>query len=174
MAKTLNESNGTFFMNKNIETPKNPFTEQLEQLKDEKAATEAKNLLFELEKKKQEEIESKLNHLEMIPMYNKVILLPYPVNPYRKIVEGHIIVDYDGSFKNPDTGEYDKMEQLVSCAKVIEVGPEVKYLKVGDDVYYDSRTVYPVPFMSLGYKLTTEVQILCVLNEDLKERFKME
>jgi hypothetical protein len=109
----------------------------------------------------------------MLPMFNKVILLPYPNNPYKKSIEGSIIVEYNGDFMNPDSGEKDKLQELVGCAKVIEVGPEVKYVKAGDDIYYDPRTCYPVPFMSLGYKLTTEPQILCVLNENLKERFKM-
>ena len=104
---------------------------------------------------------------------NKIILQPYPVNPYRKVVEGSLIVDYTGAFKNPDSGEDDKLQELVGCAKIIEVGPKCKYLKPGDDVYYDTRTEYPVPFMSMGYRLTSEPQILCVLNEKLKERFNM-
>lgn len=106
-------------------------------------------------------------------MNNKIIILPYPENPYKKVIEGNIIVEYDGSFMNPDSGQKDKMQTLVGCAKVIEVGPECKYLKPEDDVYYDTRTTYPVPFMSLGYQLTTEPQILCVLNSNLKERFNM-
>lgn len=142
-----------------------------EQLKKENYAKELKKALFEAEKSKQEEINKKIEKLEMLPLYNKIIIQPYPVNPYRKVVEGNLIVDYTGGFRNPDSGEDDTLDTFVGCAKIIETGPEVKYLKVGDDVYYDTRTVYPVPFMSLGYRLTTEPQILCVLNENLKERF---
>ena len=142
-----------------------------EKLKKENYAKELKKALFEAEKTKQEEINKKIEKLEMLPLYNKIIIQPYPVNPYRKVVEGNIIVDYTGGFRNPDSGEDDTLDTFVGCAKIIETGPEVKYLKVGDDVYYDTRTVYPVPFMSLGYRLTTEPQILCVLNENLKERF---
>lgn len=174
MEKSLNEAAGTYFMGKNlIETPKNPFTAELERQKEQKAQEEARSLLLELEKKKQVEIDTKLAHLEMLPMMNKIILLPYPTNPYKKIMQGNIIVDYNGSFKNPDSGEQDKLKELVGCAQVIEVGPDCKYLKPGDDIYYDTRTTYPVPFMSLGYQLTTEPQVLCVLNENLKERFNM-
>lgn len=154
--------------------PVNPLKKEIEQLKDEKAEQEAKQMLLELEKKKQEEINAKIQRLELMPLGNKVIILPYPENPYKKVMEGNIIVEYTGSFLNPDSGEQDKLKEFVACAQVIEIGPECKYLKPGDDVYYLPNTAFPVPFMSLGYKLTTEPQILCVLNESLKERFKME
>lgn len=170
------EQNGKFFMGntkQNLIMPESPFTDEFEKLKREKEEEELRKLLFEAEKTKQDEINKKLQSLEMMPLGNKVIMLPYPVNPYRKVVEGSIIVEYTGSFRNPDSGEMDKHKELVSCAQVIEVGPEVKYLKPGDDVYYLPNTAYPIPFMSLGYKITTEPQILCVLNDSLKERFKM-
>jgi len=153
--------------------PINPLEKEFEIAKLEKEQEEARAMFLELEKKKQEELEAKLDTLEMIPMLNKIVLLPYPKNPYRKVMQGSIIVDYTGEFNNPDSGEKDKLKELVACAQVIEVGPEVKYLKPGDDVFYDTRTVYPVPFLSLGYLLTSEPQILCVLNEKLKERFNM-
>ena len=164
---------GKYFMSNrsNLEVP--TIKDAAERLKEEKAAEEIKKALFEAEQNKQAEINKKLETLEMLPMMNKIILQPYPVNPYRKVVEGSLIVDYTGAFKNPDSGEDDKLQELVGCAKIIEVGPECKYLKPGDDVYYDTRTVYPVPFMSMGYRLTSEPQILCVLNEKLKERFNM-
>ena len=167
------EQMGKYFMSNrsNLEVP--TIKDAAERLKEEKAAEEIRKALFEAEKNKQAEINKKLETLEMLPMMNKIILQPYPVNPYRKVVEGSLIVDYTGAFKNPDSGEDDKLQELVGCAKVIEVGPECKYLKPGDDVYYDTRTVYPVPFMSMGYRLTSEPQILCVLNEKLKERFNM-
>lgn len=168
------EQFGKFYFNgdKKLITPENPFSAELEKQKLEKEAEEANKLLIQLAQEKQKELDEKINNLEMIPIFNKVILLPYPTNPYKKIMDGHIFVDYSGDFLNPESGERDTLKELVGCAKIIEVGPECKYLKVGDDVYYDTRTVYPVPFMSLGYRLTTEPQILCILNEGLKARFE--
>lgn len=142
-------------------------------LREEKEAEELKNLLFEAEKNKQKEINDRIEKLELVPMANKILIQPYPVNPYRKVVEGNIIVDYTGSFMNPDSGEEDNLKELIGCAKVVEVGPECKYVQNGDDIYYDTRTAYPLPFMSMGYKMLSESQVLCVLNEALKERFNM-
>lgn len=174
--KTIAETNGQFLMSKNA---KYEFSDEylLENLtkkkKQEEETAEANKLYMEAEKKKQKEINAKLESLEMLPMGSRVILSAYPQNPYRKVVEGNLIVDYDGGFFNPDTGNMEKMDTFVGCAEVIEAGPECQYLKSGDDVYYDTRTVHPVPFMSLGYVITHEQGILCVLNESLKERFGM-
>jgi hypothetical protein len=154
--------------------PENQILRAAQKQRESKEMEEAKALYLEVQTAKQKELESKLETLELMPMYNKVIILPYPENPYRKLVQGSIIVEFTGEFNNPDTGEKDKQETFVGCAQVKEIGPDVKYVKVGDDVFYDNRTCYPVPFMSLGYRLTTEPQLLCVLNEGLKTRFKME
>jgi hypothetical protein len=171
--KTLSSASGKFYMNNGKFGDDLLLENQIARKKEQDLVEEANKLYLEASQKKQEEINRKLETLEILPMTNKVILSMYPENPYRKVLEGIIIVDYDGSFMNPDTGEKDKLKQLVACAKVIEVGPEVKYVKPGDDVYFDPRTCYPVPFMSLGYLLTSEPAIHCVLNEGLKTRFNM-
>lgn len=168
------EQNGTFYFPHKKESklilPEKPLEDLFEKSKFEKEQEEAAKMLFELEKKKQEEINAKVEKLEMLPLGNKIVILPYPSNPYKKIMEGSIIVEYDGSFKNPDSGEGDKLKEFVACAKVIEVGPDCTFIKPGDDVYYMPNTAYPLPFMTLGYKVTTEPQTLCVIGEGLKER----
>lgn len=170
--KTLDEAAGKFYIGKNTIKADNEAL-SLEKLREQAEAEKLNKLLLEAEQAKQEEIDRKLATTELVPNGNKVILQKYPRNPYRKIMEGSIIVDYDGTFKNPDTGEEDKLKELVSCAKVIEVGPECKWLAPGDDVYFDMRTVYPLPFMSMGYLLITEPQVFCIVNEGLKARFNM-
>lgn len=174
MGKTLDEANGVFYMGKNlshIPTIEEAIAEKKSKEQQEKFEQEARRLYLEAEKKKQEEINSKVEKIELLPMGNKMLISKYPQNPYRKVVDGNVIVDYQGEFMNPETGQQDKQEELVACAKVIEVGPECKYVKKGDDVYFDTRTTYPVPFMSMGYLSTSEPQIICILNEGLTERF---
>lgn len=153
--------------------PMNPFTEQAEEIKLEKDAEEATKKLLELSKQKQEELEKKLEKLEIMPLGANIILLPYPENPYRKVMNGSIIVEYDGSFKNSDTGEWDKQQIGIGCAKVIEVGPNVKQVKTGDDIFVDFRVLVTIPFFGAGYRLASEPQVICVINENLKERFNM-
>ena len=161
-------------MGTNLIKPDNSLERQFEKARIEKEIEDANKAFIELEKQKQAEIDKKLETLELMPMLNKIVILPYPRNPYRKLIDGNLIVDYIGDFNNPDSGEKDTLDTLVGCAKVIEVGPEAKYIKNGDDVFYDTRTCYPVPFLKLGYLLTAEPSILCILNDGLKKRFKME
>lgn len=155
--------------------PKNDIEIMAEQMRDEKEAKSTFEKLFEIEKAKQDEIDAKIEKLELIPMRANVLILPYPSNPYRKIIdkETGIYFAENKYYKNPDTGEMDERKLGIGCAKVVEVGPECKYVAVGDDIYYDTRTVVPIPFYGNPYKLLTEPQILCVLNENLKERFNM-
>jgi hypothetical protein len=174
MGKTLGEANGQFLMGKNIITPTDPLQDQIRRYREEKDAAELAEKFSTIDKEKQKEIEEKLSKLECLPLGNKIIMLPYPVNPYRRVLTAKgIVTDTGGAFLNPDTGEWDKEKELVACAKIIEVGPDCKYLEIGDDVFYDTRTIYPFPLFNLGYMLTSEPQILGVLNEGLKNRFKM-
>ncbi len=176
MANSI-ERTGRIFMG----TSKLDFDESLllenasKKRKDEELAKQAAELLIAAETEKQKEIEAKLETLEMLSVGPKVVILPYVKNPYRKLIsEGGILIDYDGEFKNPDTGENDKMEKGIRCAKVIEIGPEVKYLKPGDDIYYVSNSALPIPFFNQGYQVIAEQNALTVLNEGLRKRYNME
>lgn len=174
---SLKESQaGKFFMadrKNNILLEENPILVEAQKQREQKELAEANKLFLIAQEQKQKELDEKLERLELIPMGPKVILLPYALNPYRKVMEGKIIVEYTGDFVNPDSGEKDKLETFIGCAKIVEIGPEVKYVKNGDDVFYDTRTAYPLPFMQQGYKVTVEASLIAVINEDLKNRFKM-
>lgn len=171
------EQNGKFFMGnraENLIVPQNPFTDSVRKLKEEKEAKELGELYIKLASEKQEELENKISTMEIMPVNINIIILPYPTNPYKKMVSkgGLLIGEYSGSFQNPDSGEGDTLNLGIGCAKVIEVGPACKYIKSGDDVFYDTRVQKPIPFMGCGYFLTNEQNIICVMNEGLTERFK--
>ena len=168
---------GNFYMpgNDTLIVPKNPFSEGAEQVKADKQAEELAERLKEAHANKQKEIQERLEGLQVVPNANRIIIMPYAENPYvRVMTESGIYLDTSGGFDNPDSGTRDTLQEVIKCAKIIEVGPDCKRVQKGDDVYYDSRTVYPLPFMSLGYMITTEVQLLAVINNDLKERWGME
>ena len=161
-------------MSKNIIIPGNPIEEEFRKNEEAKKAEELAQKLKEAHIAKQKEIEEKIKDLELVPNGNRLILMPYPSNPYvRVLTESGIFIEPNGSYFNTDTGEMDQSQELVPCAKVIEIGPDVKYVKIGDDVYYDSRTAYPLPFMNQGYKVTSEPQIIAIINSKLKERLGM-
>lgn len=166
---------GNFYMgNNNLEVPKNPFADGAEKVREDQRAKELQERLKEAHLEKQKEIEERLVGLEVVPNGQRIILMPYPTNPYVKIMtESGIYTQPTGTFMNPDSGTLDTMEEITVCAKVIEVGPDCKSIQIGDDVYYDKRTAYPLPFMGLGYQVSSESQIIAIINNNLKERLGM-
>lgn len=109
---------------------------------------------------------------EIMPLYSNVILLPYEQNPYANLLTESGLQLTNGEFDNTDSGEHDRLELYISCAKVVEVGPKGEYVQAGDDVFFDTRSARPVPFMRQGFFITAEQNLICVMNDDLKERFK--
>lgn len=124
--------------------------------------------------KRAEEITEKMENMEIMPSGLYILCKPYAKNPYQKIEitdSGLVIPEYTGSFKNPDTGEQDTEEQLTVVATVLEVGPLVKYVKSGDDIYYRKHQGVPVPFFRQGFEVVAETQVQVIINSGLKERF---
>lgn len=113
---------------------------------------------------------------EIKPMFNRVLIKPFKVNPFQKTVqENGIITDIGGATPryeiNPKTGKYEEQKQFIVTGLVVEVGPEIKYLKEGDVIYYRVDTVVPVPFYRQGFVSLAESQIIAVVSNSLTERF---
>lgn len=124
----------------------------------------------------QESLGYDINKAEMKPMFNRVLIKPFKQNPFQKmVVKNGLIVDTGGynphTQFNQQTGRYEEQDQFIVTGCVIEVGPETKYLKEGDVVYYRKDTAIPVPFFKQGLVSLAESQIIAVVNEGLQDRF---
>lgn len=127
-------------------------------------------------KESRNKIEYDINKAEIKPMFSRVLVQPFKQNPFQKIVtKGNLIIDAGGYTPhqeiNPVTGKYEEQEQFIVTGCVIEVGPEVKYLKEGDVIYYRKDTVVPVPFFKQNLVSLSENQVISVVAESLTERF---
>lgn len=93
-----------------------------------------------------------------------VIFKPYDKNPYRRLktTASGIIYGFDahGQYKSNETGEYEDSEVGMGWGCAVSVGPECKYIKVGDDICYRNYVV-PVPFDNNGYCAISEQNIVC-------------
>lgn len=127
-----------------------------------------------------EESKDKVNYdiekAEIKPMFNRVLVQPFKVNPFQKMkVQNGIIVDTGGynphTQFNQQSGKYEEQDQFIVTGYVMEVGPETKYLKEGDVIYYRRDTAVPVPFFKQGFVSLGESQIIAVVNEGLQKRF---
>lgn len=127
-------------------------------------------------KDSQDKIEYDINKAEIKPMFARVLVQPFKINPFQKMkVENGLIVDTGGytphTQLNEQTGRYEEQKQFIVTGCVIEVGPEVKYLKEGDVIFYRVDTAVPVPFFKQGFVSLAESQIIAVVNEGLQDRF---
>lgn len=121
-------------------------------------------------------VEYDINKAEIKPMFSRLIVQPFKVNPFQKMqTKGNLIVDAGGYTPhtqiNPMTGKYEEQNQFIVTGCVIEVGPDTKYLKEGDVIYYRVDTAVPVPFFKQGFISIDEKQVIAVVNEGLTERF---
>lgn len=106
------------------------------------------------------------------PLFANAIVLPYKENPYLDKVSETGLVYNDTLIDNTDSGETESMDIGIGCGKVIDAGTMCKYIKPGDDVFYNVAMCRPVPFKRTGFLLCNENNILAVMNDDLEERFK--
>ena len=178
LANIATELNGKSFsmnekdINKMIENEKkNKFNDELEKYMDEmKEYNESMQQL-------QNSIGKDPTKLEIKPIHEQIIIKPFEHNPFQKMeVQNGIITD-TGGFKinvdvNPVTGKMEEQEQVILTGCVMEVGPEVKYVKPGDVVFYHRRNRIPIPFFKQGFYNLEERYVLAVVNEGLTERFK--
>ena len=123
-----------------------------------------------------DKVEYDISKAEIKPMFSRILVQPFKVNPFQKIkVENGLIIDTGGytphTQLNEQTGRYEEQKQFIVTGCVVEVGPEVKYLKEGDVIFYRVDTAVPVPFFKQGFVSLAESQIIAVVNEGLQDRF---
>lgn len=136
---------------------------------------------FEKHSAKIEEYAEKINknveNIEIMPLSTYVLVKQFEENPFQRIVrdsKSGLIIDTGGlapEYKNTDNGEIEEEEQYIKVGVVQEVGPECKYLKPGDAVFYPKNASIPVPFYKQKLIQVNETRVLAVVNEFLTERF---
>lgn len=127
-------------------------------------------------KESQDKVEYDINKAEIKPLFSRLLIQPFKANPFQKMkVQNGIIVDTGGynphTQFNEQSGKYEEQDQFIVTGYVMETGPEVKYLKEGDVIYYRRDTAVPVPFFKQGFVSLAESQVIAVVNEGLQDRF---
>ena len=146
------------------------FNEQVDEYT-EKLSAEIENVM-----ERTNSIADNLEGLEIMPLYRDVIVKPYDGNPYQKIqvTKSGIITDLGGmtpTYKSNETGETEEAEAFILVGKVIEAGPECKYVRSGDDVFFVKPSSVAVPFFKQGLVSISEINLKAVINEGLRTRF---
>ncbi len=127
-------------------------------------------------KESQDEVKFDIEKADIRPMFNRVLIKPFKVNPFQKmkVNENGIITELGGynphAQFNSVTGKYEEQDPFIITGCVVEIGPEVKYLRNGDVVYYRKDTAVPVPFFKQGFVSLGESQIIAQVGLNLEQR----
>lgn len=127
-------------------------------------------------KKTQEILAKDIANVEIKPLFSRVIFVPFDKNPFQRIqqTKSGIIVDPGGMTPehfNTDKGISEEDKPDIVTGVVQEVGPEVKYIKPGDVIFYREMTAIPVPFYKQHFWSINENQVIAIVNEGLESRF---
>ena len=103
--------------------------------------------------------------VEVLPVNNNVLIQPYIQNPYRYIettASGLIVgIESSHTHKSNETGEIEQNNEVIRTGKVIAVGPDCRNVNVGDDVFYTTYSMTPIPFRKKGYVIVGEGLLIC-------------
>lgn len=131
--------------------------------------------VMENEKEKVNSLLTMPDETEIAPLYNYILCSPFDKNPFNTISksEGGLYLPGEGDMleKNTDTGEMEESDNIMEVATVLAVGPEVKYVKEGDVIYYRRIQKVPIPFFRSGLISVNELAVMSVVNRGLTERF---
>lgn len=125
-----------------------------------------------------DEYAKKLDGVQIYPIANYVIVRPFKENPFQKVKideKTGLILSTGGlipEYKRNDSGEYEEAEQVIKTGVVIQAGPECKWIKDGDTIMWAVMSEVVIPFYNFGFRLVNENRAICVINDDLEERFK--
>ncbi len=118
-----------------------------------------------------------ISKLEIKPTFNRILVTLFDKNPFQKITttKSGIVTDMGGlapTYKNTDSGEIEEAQQMILVGVVQEIGPDVKYIRVGDTIFMDRNSARPVPFYKQGLHCLSEQQVIAIVNEGLESRFE--
>lgn len=111
------------------------------------------------------DLDIKTDDVDIIPCNTGVLIKFYDKNPYRAIekTQSGLIVGMESTkmYKSNETGEMEFNDEVVSCAKVITVGPKCQNVEEGDDVYVVRHIATPLPYRKAGLFVISEQNIIC-------------
>lgn len=90
-------------------------------------------------------------------------------NPYKNIYSSTgLLTQTTTIFGEGDgaSGSNNDLVEFIKFGYVVEVGPECKSVRIGDEIYYDQRSVLPMPFGDLTTVRVHENSVLAIVREE--------
>jgi len=92
-------------------------------------------------------------------------------NPFIKKTTDSGLFIPEGFAQTQETGDIEKLDKIVGFAVVAAVGDECRWIKEGDGVYYDRRSIRPVPGEEVLFQFNERNIISYVEKEELHAQF---
>ena len=125
--------------------------------------------------KEAERLTDEFDKLEIKPFGQYLLIKPFSQNPFQRIKkEGNIITDLGGLtpiVKSNETGQFEEEESFIHVGTVVDIGPDVRYIRQGDAVMWTAPTELPIPFYKQGLVTVFEPNIKAIINIGLQDRF---
>ena len=123
--------------------------------------------------KEQQNLIDERKNYEICPLGPYMLVEPYATRPYlaQAIQNSNLIIASRDSEYDPRTGETKEQPRIIQVGKVLEVGPEVKFVKPGMDVFFDYRSVRAIPLGDDNCFIINEGNCVFVAGPDLKSSF---
>ncbi len=121
------------------------------------------------------ELTDEFSKLEIKPFGQYLLIKPFSQNPFQRIKkEGNIITDLGGltpMYKSNETGQIEEEESFIHVGTVVDIGPDVRYVRESDIVMWTVPTELPIPFYKQGLVTVFEPNIKAIINIGLQDRF---
>ena len=102
---------------------------------------------------------------EWKPIHDFVMIEIVPNDFKSKKTSSGLVLPDQPTERNESAGQVGDVDLRIILAKVVETGPECKFLKVGDYVYADKLSSRPIPLMENKYRVMPERNILIMGSE---------
>lgn len=121
-----------------------------------------------------ESLAKDMQGLELMPVNSYVLVSPFETNPFQRVVKKNgIITDLGGltpTYKSQESGKIEEEKQFIQVGVVMETGPDCKFVKPGDMIFWAINSEIPVPFYKFGFRIVSEQRVIAVANEGLTAR----
>jgi hypothetical protein len=97
---------------------------------------------------------------------HEYLLFKEAVNPFLKLKTDSGIILMPGLADSKETGNIEELDQLVGFGLVEAVGDQCKYVRVGDGIFYDRRSIRAVPLKETLWQYQERNVIAVVPQED--------
>ena len=140
----------------------------------QKQVEEAKRAQIEEQIREATKNKERAETLEIAPLGAYILVKLYDQNPYDTLKvsdSGLILPSFEGRVFDKESGTEKTLDKVTEIAHVIEVGPDVTYVREGDDIMFRAGGQSPIPFLRQGFWVIHQNNVLVTINEGLQARF---